>query len=305
MRNLFLSFAFSNLLFVCRVLAQTSTATWQFPLKDGLTINFIDTVVLQWASNYNTAWMNVWCQNGSIGNNVVLGKYFPSFLLLLGDIILTDTLPLGSQFQVQPSGSFPYIMFTEDPTQATFPVACHAQLVADDPNGNVGTDDPVGVTFTSNTKLEAKTFSSSTSSTSSSSTISSLSSISSFSFIISSSSSSQSLTSSTTFIPSPTAGTNAGNNNARLSGVVKAGIGIGATVGVMAILGAIAFMFWRKRKAATREWAAELDNKEAPGAVSFGRHELEDEERRTHELSGTTVAHKLQNEEPRYELPAG
>jgi hypothetical protein len=33
-------------------MAQTSP-TWHFPLQNGLTINFIDTVVLQWTSNYN------------------------------------------------------------------------------------------------------------------------------------------------------------------------------------------------------------------------------------------------------------
>ena len=55
-------------------------------------------------------------------------------------------------------------MFTEDPTRAAFPVASHAQLVADEPNGSIGVDDPVGVTSTSNTKVAAKKFSSSASS---------------------------------------------------------------------------------------------------------------------------------------------
>lgn len=79
---------------------------------------------------------------------------------------------VGSQFQVQPSGSFPYIMFTEDPTQTAFPVPCHAQLVAGEPNGSIRVDDLVGVTFTSNMKVAAKTFSSSASSSSTSSSLS-------------------------------------------------------------------------------------------------------------------------------------
>ena len=54
--------------------AQTSTATWLFPVTDGLIINYIDTVVLQWDSNYATPFMQMWCQNGTPGNNVVQGQ---------------------------------------------------------------------------------------------------------------------------------------------------------------------------------------------------------------------------------------
>jgi hypothetical protein len=56
------------------VLAQTSTASWLFPITDGLIINYIDTVVLQWTSNYATPFMQMWCQNGTAGNNVVQGQ---------------------------------------------------------------------------------------------------------------------------------------------------------------------------------------------------------------------------------------
>jgi hypothetical protein len=45
----------------------------------------------------------------------------------------------------------------DDPTQDSFPVACHAQLVYT-PNGP-GVDDPVGVTFTSQNNVAAQTFS--------------------------------------------------------------------------------------------------------------------------------------------------
>ena len=58
-----------------RAAAQTSSAAWQFPVleNDGMTVNYIDTIVLQWTSNYPTAWLNFWCQNGTTGNNVTLG----------------------------------------------------------------------------------------------------------------------------------------------------------------------------------------------------------------------------------------
>jgi len=64
-------------------------------------------------------------------------------------------------------------------------------------------------------------------------------------------------------------------------------------------------MFWRRKRGAEPVLGWELDSKEAPGAARFGRHELQDEERRLHELSGTTAAHELHEEEAIYELPAG
>jgi hypothetical protein len=45
------------------VSAQSSSATWQYPSADGLVVNSIDTLVLQWASNYNEAWMQIFCNN--------------------------------------------------------------------------------------------------------------------------------------------------------------------------------------------------------------------------------------------------
>ena len=48
---------------VYSVLAQSLSGTWQYPLQ-ALTVNNIDTVILQWTSNYTKlSWMNVWCNN--------------------------------------------------------------------------------------------------------------------------------------------------------------------------------------------------------------------------------------------------
>ena len=68
------------------VLAQ-STASWIFPLIDHTTIIVIDTIFLQWTSNYEEAYLNMWCQNGSTGPNVVLGKYNKESCLPLRDTV--------------------------------------------------------------------------------------------------------------------------------------------------------------------------------------------------------------------------
>jgi hypothetical protein len=63
----------------------------------------------------------------------------------------------GSAFSVEPSGEYGYVISRDDPTQTTFPVACHANL-ANAADGS-GVDDPVGVTFTSQNNVAAQTFS--------------------------------------------------------------------------------------------------------------------------------------------------
>jgi len=118
------------------VLAQTSSASWIYPLVDDTTINYIDTIYLQWTSNYQSAFLHMWCQaNDSIGNDVVL----------------------GSAFSVEPSGEYGYVISRDDPSQTTFPVACHANLAY--ATDGSGVDDPVGVTFTSQNNVAAQTFS--------------------------------------------------------------------------------------------------------------------------------------------------
>ena len=73
----------------------------------------------------------------------------------------------------------------------------------------------------------------------------------------------------------------------------------------MVIISLIAVMFWRRSRAVEDSYVAELDDKEAPSTVRFERCELEDEERRRHELPGLTAVHELEQKEwPRYELAA-
>ena len=131
------------------------------------------------------------------------------------------------------------MLSNDDPSQTSFPVACHAQL-ATAKNGG-GLDDPVGVTFVNISDVNAKTFSLSTTASTSSATTSSSSSSS--SSTPSPSSSTTSALPSNTASPSPTSTPSSG-----ISSGAKAGIGIGVAVGAIAILGAIAWLFWRKRK---------------------------------------------------------
>lgn len=55
------------------VKAQTSTATWLYPTTGTVTINNIDTIILEWTSNYEEAWLLMWCQIDGPGPNVSLG----------------------------------------------------------------------------------------------------------------------------------------------------------------------------------------------------------------------------------------
>jgi hypothetical protein len=74
-------------------------------------------------------------------------------------------LLLGGQLQVQPNGTFGYVMFSQNRAQQNFPVACHAQLVTALNGG--GVDSPNGITFGSKTGVQAKTFTLSSTTTSS------------------------------------------------------------------------------------------------------------------------------------------
>lgn len=57
----------------------TALVSWQYPNVDGITINYIDEIFLQWTSNFPTAVLEMWCQNGTAGNNVVLGELHLDF----------------------------------------------------------------------------------------------------------------------------------------------------------------------------------------------------------------------------------
>ncbi|KAL3427774.1 hypothetical protein PVAG01_01283 [Phlyctema vagabunda] len=250
-----------------RVMAVTSSATWLFPSSDGMILNFIDTFVLQWESNYADPWMQMWCQNGTSGNNVVL----------------------GSNFQVDRSGTYPYVLKNDNPLQTDFPVACHAQLATADTGG--GIDSPFGVTFISIPAIQsadAKTFSlaSVSASTTTTPVTSTTSSTSASKSSIAAASSSSSSRSATTTPPSPTPAPSSSPTSSlplntspalsispentpqptgglgdpgddsepssQLSTTVKIGIGIGVGIVVVAVLGIAIWLIMRKRSAAKK-----------------------------------------------------
>jgi hypothetical protein len=54
-------------------LAQSSTASFAFPIKPtgtvkALTIDVVDTVVLEWTSNFQDAWLWLFCDTGTPGS---------------------------------------------------------------------------------------------------------------------------------------------------------------------------------------------------------------------------------------------
>jgi hypothetical protein len=140
-------------------------------------------------------------------------------------------LLLGGQLRVQPKGTFGYVIFSQNPAQQNFLVACHAQLVM---ALNAGGDSPNGITFGSKTGVQAKTFALSSTTTSSSS-----------STVTTSSSSSSASSSGTTIwvsVSSPTSSqplssaTSASQANGANTGA-KAGIGIGAAIVCFVVTG--------------------------------------------------------------------
>lgn len=268
-----LFFLFHLLSSLPSIVAQSSTSTvsWLYPIQDHITINFIDTIVWQWTSDYSVAYFLLWCQINGPGENV----------------------QLGSKFQVQPNGSYPYVMFSQNPTQKKFPVACHA-LLSDEPDGRRGYDSPVGITWTSQASVAAKTFSleqrqneetssrgESTGTTRGSSSQTGSASV------------GRSITPATSVTSTlPTSSTTSDSNSATSSGkpstlTLGLSIGISITIFILAIV--VLFFFLRRRKKA-RSQEASTDTAGVARAASgygsarFGRHELEDEPRRLHEM---------------------
>ncbi|RFU34651.1 hypothetical protein B7463_g1685, partial [Scytalidium lignicola] len=234
-----------------------------------------------WVSNYDDTWFNFWCQNGTPGNNVVL----------------------GSQFNVTASGSLPYVLAEDDPSQQAFPVACHAELAV--ARFGTGVNGPVGVTFTSEPNIAAKTISFSptikTSSPSIPITITATLSLTSFS----------SSTTTATRSGSSSSATAGSKSDAQggLSGIAKAGIGIGFAFGfIIAISGSVFWIWWRKRRFHPRGGSKELKDTTTiyPLESSNSRkHELNDN-LNTHELPGSRPAvHELGARSTVYELAAG
>ena len=202
--------------------------------------------------------------------------------------------PPGSELRVQPNGSFSYVMFSQNPAQSEFPVACHAQLAVE-PKGK-GIDGPVGITFTSRTGIEARTFSSErstssqTKSSSSSSTSSPAVSATDSSSSRDSSTSATSLTSPTELQarPSNTSVSESASAQQSISTGAKAGIGVGAGA-VVLLLVVLLFFFFKKRRASSGTGTAQVDPDLSYGNPRYGRHELEDETRRVHELDSESA----------------
>ena len=71
----------ANLIIASGVQAQTSSGSWQFPVEDGLMINVIDTIVLQWTSNFVTASLDMWCEVDAQAGNIFALGHTPSMYL--------------------------------------------------------------------------------------------------------------------------------------------------------------------------------------------------------------------------------
>ncbi|KAH6677562.1 hypothetical protein B0J14DRAFT_651459 [Halenospora varia] len=261
-----------------------SAAIWRYPLVENFTVDWVDTVMLQWDSNFaNEAYLLMWCQLDGPG----------------------PAVNIGSQLRVLPSGVFPYIFFSQNQDQKNFPVACHAQLAVT--IYGQGFDDPVGITFTSQTNRKAQTFSMAVSSTTTS--------VSSGTTQASASSNTQSETgipvpASSTNLPSATG--NASLENPGKGGLTageKAGIAIGIVMFCLLFAGSIIGVFWhtkRKQRRRDAEQAAAVKPRDEKGdhQPSWGRFELEDEGRRRHELGSTQAGQELDSKCAIHEMDA-
>jgi len=193
-------------------------------------------------------------------------------------------------------------MLSEDPNQAVFPVACHAELAPH--SSQAGVDSPVGVTFTSQLDVKARTFSLNATSSSSSSVTTTASSAVSAVTSPSSSGSISPTVPAVSITPMPSASiTNeaAGGNTG-----IKIGVGIGAAALIAAILiGASIWIYVRRRKRAVpRLEDKPLPKKPDPSYLRYGKFELEDETNRRHELAGHPAACEAEEDSRRfYELP--
>jgi len=92
----FFHFFIGSLIAAFGAQAQTSSASWQFPIfepgNDGLIMNNIDAILLQWTSNYDEAWLEMWCQKdgSAAGGDQNLGIYFISLSIAAGAPYVLD-----------------------------------------------------------------------------------------------------------------------------------------------------------------------------------------------------------------------
>lgn len=205
-------------------------------------------------------------------------------------------------------------MFTDDPDQTTFPVACHAQLAVE-PNGN-GVDSPVGVTFTSQLGLKAQTFSLSSIGSTSSLTLVSADPLTTVTSSPTPTDISLSVGSGITStallgpVPirnnTPIRNSTAPFEEGYVSNGAKAGIGLGSAAIVAGVFGVLMWSFlWRRRIATTEPQAEKDSEKEDPVFLRYGKHELKDGANRRYELEGgrPRVYELVEESNGLYELP--
>jgi hypothetical protein len=66
--------SFYWLLDVTKAQAATSSVSWTYPQDLVLTINVIDTIVVQWISNFDQAWLWLFCEFGTGQNLLMQGE---------------------------------------------------------------------------------------------------------------------------------------------------------------------------------------------------------------------------------------
>ncbi|KAH8667334.1 hypothetical protein BGZ60DRAFT_528637 [Tricladium varicosporioides] len=259
-----------------------SSAIWRYPLVENFTVDWVDTIMLQWDSNFaNEAYLLMWCQLDGPG----------------------PAVNIGSQLRVLPSGVFPYILFSQNQNQKTFPVACHAQLAVT--VYGQGFDDPVGITFTSQPNRKAQTFSMAVSSTTTS--VSSSTTTQAGSSSVTSETGTLVRAGSTTRLNPTGLALPAELGKGELTAGGKAGMAIGIMVFCLVFIGSIIGVFWhtrRKQRRRDTEQAAGGKPRDGKGGFppGWGRFELGDEGRRRYELGGTHVRQELDSKYGGYQM---
>ncbi|KAJ4300722.1 hypothetical protein N0V90_002810 [Kalmusia sp. IMI 367209] len=241
-RNLFFAYAKAVVLIWCVacVIAQeessptaSPSATFFYPKLETrgtrrLSINVLDTVVVEWESNFDKSWLVLYCHEHKPEDNY------------------TDVMYMWDRYEVKASDKFnysPYQKVMNDTTPGVWPYPCFFKL-----SYNYETQDgiespPINITSIDNwdvatTFAQAATVVGTTTASTTGSPATSTPSTTGTNTTVSSTTSSASPTVSETTPPSPQSG---------LSSGAKAGIGVGVTGGVLAIA-ALSYLFYRSQR---------------------------------------------------------